>query len=52
MYWEIDWSQAVTTVPSDFAVEEIRRKMTQPDAFESELRMRASIRWWEDDDDT
>jgi len=48
-YWEIDWSRAVTPVPSDFAVEEIRRKMTQPDAFESEFRMRAPIRWWDDD---
>ena len=51
MYWELDWSRAVTPVPSDFAVEEIRRKMTQPDAFELEFRMRAPIRWWDDDDD-
>ncbi len=51
MYWEIDWTRAVTPVPSDFAVEEIRRKMTQPDAFELEFRMRAPIRWWDDDDD-
>ena len=51
MYWEIDWSRSVTPVPSALAVEEIRRKMTQPDAFESELRMRAPIRWWDDDDE-
>ena len=50
-YWEIDWSRAVTPVPSDFAVEEIQRKMTQPNAFESEFRMCAPIRWWDDDDD-
>jgi hypothetical protein len=51
MFWEIDWSRAVTPVPSDFAVEEIRRKMTEPNAFEVEFRMRAPIRWWPDDDD-
>lgn len=50
-FWEIDWSRAVTSVPSALAVEEIRRKMSQPDAFESEFRMRAPIRWWDDDDD-
>lgn len=50
MYWEIDWSRAVTPIPSTFAVDEIRRKMTQPDPFESEFRMRAPIRWWPDDD--
>ena len=42
--------QAVTAVPSALAVEEVRRKMNQPSAFESELRMRAPIRWWDDDD--
>lgn len=52
MYWEIDWNRAVTPVPSMFAVEEIRRKLTQPNAYESQLRMRAPIKWWDDDDDT
>jgi len=50
-YWEIDWSRAVTPVPSALAVEEIQRKLTQSNEFESEFRMRAPIRWWDDDDD-
>jgi hypothetical protein len=51
MYWEIDWSRAVTPVPSKLAVEEIRRKMTEQGAFESEFRGHAPIRWsgWGDD---
>jgi len=51
MYWEVAWNRAVTPVPSALAIEEIRRKMTQPNAFESEFRMRAPIRWWDNDDD-
>jgi hypothetical protein len=52
MYWEIDWSRAVTPVPSEFAVENIRLMMTRPDAFGCEFRMCAPIRWWDDDNDT
>lgn len=47
MYWEIDWSRAVTPAPSTFAVEETHWKLTEENEFD--FRMRAPIRWWDDE---